>query len=214
MHGRRSFLGNLAAGMAAGTSGMVQLALASGIHPIRPGMQSIEGEVLVNRARAREGMAIGPGDTVSTAQGARAIYVIGLDAYLQRGGAEVRFEAGATASVLRVITGGILSVFGKGEKQLITPTVTIGIRGTGCYIEAGEHRSYFCLCYGEADVTPVSGETLHVRTSHHENPLWIGEGAASRAEVVNHTDDELILLEELVGRRPPFYGSYGTGGRF
>jgi hypothetical protein len=31
-----------------------------------------------------------------------------------------------------------------------------------------------------------------------------------KAPVVNHTDAELILLEDLVGRRPPFFGkSYG-----
>ena len=30
------------------------------------------------------------------------------------------------------------------------------------------------------------------------------------AAVINHTDDELTLLEALVGRRPPFWGS-GSG---
>jgi hypothetical protein len=29
--------------------------------------------------------------------------------------------------------------------------------------------------------------------------------------VVNHTDAELILLESMVGRRPPFAGSGGHG---
>jgi len=28
------------------------------------------------------------------------------------------------------------------------------------------------------------------------------------APVINHTDDELIMLEGLVGRRPPFYSYY------
>jgi hypothetical protein len=33
------------------------------------------------------------------------------------------------------------------------------------------------------------------------------------AGVVNHTDDELTLLEGLVGRWPPFYGQVG-GSRY
>ncbi len=28
------------------------------------------------------------------------------------------------------------------------------------------------------------------------------------APVINHTDAELILLESLAGRRPPFYSNY------
>ena len=28
------------------------------------------------------------------------------------------------------------------------------------------------------------------------------------APVINHTDDELIMLEGLVGRRPPFFSYY------
>jgi hypothetical protein len=30
------------------------------------------------------------------------------------------------------------------------------------------------------------------------------------AGVINHSDDELNLLESLVGRLPPFYGQGGT----
>jgi hypothetical protein len=32
------------------------------------------------------------------------------------------------------------------------------------------------------------------------------------AAMVNHTDAELILLENLVGRWPPFYGKSGAYG--
>jgi hypothetical protein len=31
------------------------------------------------------------------------------------------------------------------------------------------------------------------------------------APVINHTDTELILLENLVGRWPPFYGQVQAG---
>ena len=29
------------------------------------------------------------------------------------------------------------------------------------------------------------------------------------AKLINHTDDELVMLENLVGRWPPFYGQSG-----
>ncbi|RJG00313.1 hypothetical protein [Noviherbaspirillum sedimenti] len=49
-----------------------------------------------------------------------------------------------------------------------------------------------------------------VRTRHHERPMLIGDqrGPAmmAKAPVINHTDAELTMLENLVGRRPPFQG--------
>ena len=47
-----------------------------------------------------------------------------------------------------------------------------------------------------------------VKTTHHEQPLLLREdGGIMRAEpgpFRNHTDDELVMLESLVGREPPF----------
>jgi hypothetical protein len=47
-----------------------------------------------------------------------------------------------------------------------------------------------------------------VITKHHEQPLLLLEGSgtlrAEKGPFRNHTDDELIMLEKLVGREPPF----------
>ena len=110
--------------------------------------------------------------------------------------------------------GKLLSVYSKGPPRKIEGvTATIGIRGTGAYIEVEPERTYFCLCYGEAEIVPVvapdASET--VRTRHHESPRFIyGKGRATvieKAPVINHRDDELILLESLVGRVPAFLQS-------
>ena len=115
------------------------------------------------------------------------------------------------AEFFRVVTGKILSVFGKGPKKLQVTTATIGIRGTGCYIKCTPEKTYFCLYYGEAQITPLAapeqGET--VSTRHYDHPLTITRDASAgsvmaAAPVINHTDVELTLLENLVGRRPPF----------
>jgi len=90
----------------------------------------------------------------------------------------------------------------------VTPNATIGIRGTGAYLEAEAARTYFCLCYGTADVATADGKVKDsYSTTHHESPRYLyGDGrkdAMTAARVVNHTDAELIMLEALVGRTPP-----------
>jgi len=154
------------------------------------------------------GMALGAGDSIVTGAGSEAIYVIGQDAYLQRAGSTVSFS-GVSADVMRVLSGKILSVFGKGSKKLETATATIGIRGTGCYIESESRRVYFCLCYGVAELIPSAdtNRVERIETRYHDHPLYIHDSPMSMivdAPVINHSDLELKLLESLVGRWPPF----------
>lgn len=210
---RRQWLKLLALG-GTGISGLIQQALAAGANPIPPGMHKLTGDVRINGQPAREGQQVTPGDTVSTGPGSQAIYVIGQDAFLQHENSVVRFGANAAADFFRILTGRLLAVFGKGQKRLQTPTATIGIRGTGCYIEAETSRTYFCLCYGAVDIEPNATPGKHVEyaTTYHDRPYYIeGSGTApmTPARVINHTDAELTMLETLCGRRPPFYGRSG-----
>jgi hypothetical protein len=199
-------------------SGLIRDALANGNRPVTPGMHKITGTVTVNGKPAQPGMAVSAGDTIITGPGGEAIYVIGQDAYLQREKSTVSFAAGAAGAavgVMRVLTGKILSVFGKGDKKLETPTATIGIRGTGCYIEAEENRVYFCLCYGVAEMAPAADPSRieRIETKHHDHPVYLHKDSSMpmlvEAPMINHNDAELELLENLVGRWPPFYqGAY------
>lgn len=204
---RRMLLRAIAVVAAGGISGYISRALAMGAVPVNPGIHRVSGPVTVNDRPAQPGSLVRAGDTVATARGGEVIYVVGSDAFLQRGESRVTFGLGAAAPFFRVLTGRLLSVFGKGERELAIPTATIGIRGTGCYIEAAARRSYFCLCYGTVELRPENERPLEYQTAHHESPVWIENGATSRATVINHTDDELIMLEQLVGRWPPFYNA-------
>ena len=220
---RREWLGNLAAaGLlgAAGISGLVREALADEKKPVRQGVRKMYGNVLINGKKIKPGAVITPGDTIETAPDAKVVYVMGQDAFLQRGSTTVNFGSDTTANVMRVITGKILSVFGKGPRSIVTSTATIGIRGTGCYIDdegsGASARTYFCLCYGDVKVTPTAAphETLSYQTEHHEHPIFIYNELSMPkmvkpqmmlpAGVIDHTDAELILLESLVGREVPF----------
>jgi len=54
------------------------------------GMVEVTGEVLINGRPARAGAAVTPGDSVATASGASAVFVIGRDAFLMRESSELR----------------------------------------------------------------------------------------------------------------------------
>ncbi len=224
MNRRRQLLQQLAAAgllSAGGAMGFLQRALAAGNNPVLPGLHKLTGQVSVNGQPARQGQLIRPGDTVVTGKEGEALYVIGQDAFLQRSGSTVSFGK-SMADFMRVLNGRILSVFGKADREIAFSTATIGIRGTACYIEEkvgadgtalDKAPTYFCLCYGTAEVTPSATGTkaTTITTRYHDLPLYISgdkskTSSLQPAPVINHTDAELILLENLVGRWPPFYG--------
>jgi hypothetical protein len=174
------------------------------------------GRVLVNSQPATLATRIAPGDTVETAPDGELVFVLAEEAFILRGGSRVVIENPPENSpiktALRLATGKLLSVFGGGRPtRIVTATATIGVRGTGVYAESDPEQTYFCTCYGVADVSanndPLSTET--VGATHHDKPLYIvakGKSGASirRAPFINHTDQELMLIETLVGRTPPF----------
>lgn len=220
-HPKRQFLKHLATlGLlgSSGIPGLIAQALASGGTPARPGIQKISGAVTLNGKVAQQGALVRAGDTLVTGPDSTAIYVIGQDAFLQREKTTVSLTidpSGAVAGALRVVTGKLLSVFARGNRQIETATATIGIRGTGCYIECEDQRVYFCLCYGSAEIRPLADPQRVERlvTSHHDRPVYIHRDSAlpvmADAGMINHQDAELELVEGLVGRVPPFSkGSY------
>jgi hypothetical protein len=92
---------------------------------------------------------------------------------------------------------------------VVTSTATVGIRGTGLYVESAPTRSYVCTCYGISEIianaNPSSREI--VETTHHDEPRFVyatGETMIANATMQNHTDAELVMLEWLVGRNVPF----------
>jgi len=199
------------------SSGMLGLASfwpSTLIAMVKPGMQRVTGDVRINGARAKIGDMVGPGDRVITGPDSEAAFVTGFDAYLMRSDGEIITpEREPIEKALTIVTGSLLSVFGKGEAKINTPYATIGIRGTGVYIEALPDRDYVCLCYGKADLKPKldpsQAETLD--TFHHDAPRnFFADPSAhsgqvvAPAKMVNHQDEELILLESLVGRIPLF----------
>jgi len=193
-----------------GTGGSLPLALRMALAQSKQGLRTAQGELRINGKPAETGAPVRPGDVVATGAGALASFVVGQDAFLMRQNSRAELiGSGVLVSALQLVTGKLLGVFGSGgERRLVTATASIGIRGTGAYIEAEPTRTYFCLCYGNAEVSAtIGGARESYSTRHHESPRYIyGDGRKRSivpASVANHSDSELILLESLVGRSPP-----------
>lgn len=215
---RRVWLARAAASAAALALGMGRLREALGAEAVKQGVARVRGDVRIDGRMAKPGVEVKPGDTVVTGRDAELVAVVGRDAFLVRADSRIELSGGPRERVigaLRIVTGALLSVFPPGErKQIRTHSASIGIRGTGIYVEVEAIRTYVCTCYGEAVLVPLDEpkEAELVRTTHHDQPRYIYPKGMPRmieqAPVVNHTDAELILLESLVGRKVPFDLSY------
>jgi len=215
---RRALLKRLAAlGLLgpAGLAGLIQEALAKGDMPKVSSIYFLEGTVTVNGSEAKVGTPVKAGDRIETGKkDSRAVVYFEGDAFLLREHTNIELKGKSTGlDLVNVVGGKLLSVFGKrrAERTLTVrvQSATIGIRGTGMYLEAGDKRTYFCLCYGEAAIEGAGmAEPRVVNTKHHEMPLFLDDSGGSmkveKGTVINHTDDELIMLEALCGREPPF----------
>ena len=208
---RRLTAGALAAAI---TAQMAVLRDALAVGTVEKGVYRIRGDVRVNGNPAREGMDVKAGDVVTTGPNSEVVFVTGKDAFLIRAGTRVEVEGSAGALALtglRILTGAVLSVFTPGEPKMIrSATATIGIRGTGIYVDVEPTRTYVCTCYGEVELASVGDPTAReiIRATHHDQPRYVmGMGAPMMlmmAPIINHTDAELLFLESLVGRRPDF----------
>ncbi len=199
-------------------------AFAQGFFGSRPGrlppgrsIYRITGTATVNGQPATLETPIRPGDTIATGEDSELIFVVGTQSMLLRARSSLVIQgepqgaASMLISLLRLVTGKILSVSRDQPMRLHTPTATIGVRGTGWYAEADPEQTYFCTCYGTTDVTAANDAASRttVVSRAHDRPLYILAQAPAgqsirEAPFINHTDQELMLIEALVGREPPF----------
>lgn len=178
-------------------------------------IHSLEGEVSVNGRRADENTRIRAGDSVRTGADGEIVFAVGADAFLLRPDSELEISGiDFFIDSLRILTGALLSVFAqrKADQQLslFASTATIGIRGTGIYIESEPDQTYVCTCYGKAALASNADENDHelITSKSHDEPRYIrrdpGDGGRIReAPVINHDNSELKLLEAIVGREVP-----------
>lgn len=221
---RRQVLIRLLSAGLLGLSAPAAQAITFGIFGSRPrklpegqSIYGVSGQVTVNDREATLATQIKPGDTIQTAQNSEIVFVVNTHSMILRSDSKMVIERPSNAPEsliiggLRMLSGKLLSVSRNSPMQISTSTATIGIRGTGFYVEADPERTYFCTCYGATEVQatddPSSRESI--AATHHDRPVYVvkdgGAGNNIRnAGFINHTDQELALIETLVGRRTPF----------
>ena len=176
----------------------------------------IDGEVVVDGVPATLETRVPANATVETGKDSQVIFTVGESAHIQRSESRVTLESTEPDSIvqsgLQLLTGKILSVFPSNRPvRLTTRNATIGIRGTGVYMESDPEQTYFCTCYGLADIAAIDDPASHetVLSKQHDRPVYILTGEPlgqniRNAPFINHTDQELALIEALVGRTPDF----------
>jgi hypothetical protein len=187
-----------------------------------PAGQSIfsqSGAVLINGQRATDSSRIAVGDTVSVPDGGELVFIVGSNAMILRGGSELSIQprAGMADGEPPVIgglllnKGKLLSVSRFTPMRVQTAAASVAIGGNGFYVESDPERTYFCTCYGTAEVRAAADAqaTASVVSEHHDRPLYIlpkaGDGKLIRnAPFIDHTDMELALIEAVAGRATPF----------
>ncbi|MDH3451309.1 MAG: hypothetical protein OEN20_02735 [Gammaproteobacteria bacterium] len=221
---RRDFLVRaLGAGFfASGLAGaMLQAAYGAGKVPreLPPGksIYEIKGRASVDGTQASLDTQVQPNSLLETGRSSRIIFAVGKDAFILRSNSRLQLSGNELVNTLRLAAGAVLSVFGKSEHRIVTTTASVGIRGTGIYVESDPERSYVCTCYGVTDIQAATDANSReqITSLHHDAPRYVTAGGAvgqriQPAPFINHTDTELMLIEELVGRVPPFAFS-GSG---
>ncbi|HVZ45872.1 MAG TPA: iron dicitrate transport regulator FecR [Ramlibacter sp.] len=169
------------------------------------------GDILLNGEKLVPGAYIQTGDRIETGPRSHIVFVMGNAAFGARENTRMTVERGATldaVSVLRMITGAVISVWSRGNTRTIqTPTLTAGIRGTGVYTEIFTNqadRTYFCNCYGTIDID-AGGDQVVSQAEYHQSFWAEPEPRNGRlltpAKAINHTDEELEAMAGLIGQK-------------
>lgn len=201
---RRSFLTAAAAWTAAGGFGAAQAQQ-------RGNIIELVGEATVNGARLRPDQTIQTGDEITTGADTTLVFVVGTASFKMRQNSRMAVDRGnslSVVSVLRLLSGGVVSVWGRGNnRQIVTPTMTAGIRGTGVYTEVfgkDAARTYFCNCYGTVEI--ASGRDTATSRADYHQAFWADAQprngrTLSPGPAINHGDEELEVLARLIGQR-------------
>jgi hypothetical protein len=176
------------------------------------GVQEL-GTATVNDKPVVADTRIRPGDTLRTAKDSEIIFVVSDCSMLLRAESQLVLEGEPSGRLagFKLLIGKLLSVYPPGPVRIETAAARAQIRGTGVYVESDPERTYFCTCFGTTDIVakddPDSRET--VTAVHHDRPLHILAGGKNRGRSIeratfrSHTDEELKLIEALVGRTLP-----------
>ena len=166
---------------------------------------------LLQLKRSADGKIIRPGERVLTGAGGAVLRSRDQLFYLDEGtDAEFDIDHDGRITIISIVTGGILSLFGpkagKGIK-IISANASATIRGTTTYFKWQEEhqRTYVCCCYGHLDLENNAGGGTTLETTYHNAVILPPGGGTKPAPYdapLDHYDDDIAALEAHVERAP------------
>jgi len=184
--------------------------------PAGRSIHQLMGDVRVNGVTASLATLINPGDVVETFDRSFVIFVVQQDAFILRSNSKMTLPGRATtpgvvSTAFALERVKALSVLASRRTDISTPSAVIGVRGTGVYLEVEPDLSYVCVCYGISDLSTADdpGISGTIVSDHHSAPRYILADTTASQRIVpapfkNHDDQELMLIETLVGRATPY----------
>lgn len=173
-------------------------------------VHELSGEVLLNGTAMARNSAIRSGQTITTGRNGQVWFSVAGDAFFLRPGSELRLRPGGARDTvieaLRLVTGALGATFGRGARRsVIAQTVTIGIRGTGIYVETAPQETYACTCFGSTELfSAATGTMLEAVSAQNHQARRISREGVVAAPFERHTSEEIARLERLAGRPNPF----------
>jgi len=214
---RRILLSMLASGALASLPGcssnarVVRALPSPGLIPQGTSIFQYAGSFTVNGQASDISSRVGPGDTIETNDSTEVVFVVDKDAFLLRANSRLIINQHAIGGHYELQQGKLLSVFAKRQTEIRTPSAVISIRGTGVYLESDAALTYICTCYGETDIATSDNPTINeaIASKHHDAPRYVLANTNARERIIpapfiNHDDQELQLIETLVGRSTPY----------
>ena len=143
----------------------------------------------------------------------QTIIVIGEDALLTDASfkGEITLDDEGLIETLKIVSGQALAAFkprNDRQSELILPNATASIRGTGFYanVDHAQGSDYLCCCYGRMVFeNATTGEAQELHNRYHTAVMINDVGDFTKPPYdapYGHYDDELIMLEGVVGRKP------------
>ena len=175
-------------------------------------VHELSGEVLLNGVPMARSAGIRAGQTITTGRNGRIWFAVAGDAYFLRPASELRLRPGGVSDTLidalRLVSGALGATFARGaNRMLYAQTVTVGIRGTGVYVETTPQETYACTCFGSTELMSVSTgsmmERVTISADNHVARRIAGDQVVP-APFERHTNEEISRLERMAGRPNPF----------
>lgn len=177
----------------------------------RGNLVELLGDVQLNGQRLLPDQTVQTGDHLQTGPASGVMFVIGDSAFRVHPNSRLSLDRGNSlthVSQLRLHAGAVSSVWGtRHRSQIITPGMSADFRGAGVYAEVfekQEQHNYLCNCYGTLRL--FSGKEKTVSTSTYHQAYWAAPDRSQEdtwmpADSINHTDEELELLAQLINQK-------------